>query len=179
MTEMEKLRRDAVKYKALYPAGTRIILLDMQDRHDPVPADTMGTVMLVDAASNIHVDWDNGRTLSICPQIDDIRGLNADERDFDQSLMDFIKNKIPNIKGWSDLAIYTLPNPEYTLVIFADKISEDDDLEYIIEPNRTVKGKQIQCGNSGECEFHDPNKLLRECRRVIANTFPNSCRKKP
>lgn len=178
MTEMEKLRRDAVKYKNMYPAGTRLVLEEMHDRLDPVPTGTLGTVTYVDAASNIHVDWDNGRTLAICPQVDEFRKLNPEEQAFDQSLIDFINNptEIPSIKEWSDLVTYELPNPNYLLVIFADNIGDDNSLEYVIEPNQIIKGKLTIVGDCITCDFHDNEQLLKTCRKVIANTFPNSCR---
>lgn len=180
MTEIEKLRQDAAEYQQLYPAGTRLILESMYNDPDPVPAGTMGTITHIDHLSNIYVDWDNGRTLSICPQVDKFRTLTPEEQAFDQSLIDFINNPhgVPSIKEWSDLVTYKLPNPNYLLVIFADNIGDNGTLNYVVEPNQVINGKETIVGDCIVCDFHNNEQLLKTCRRAIANTFPNSCRKK-
>lgn len=48
--------------KDLYPAGTRVKLLEMNDIQAP-PIGTLGTVMYVDDIGTIHIKWDNGLTL--------------------------------------------------------------------------------------------------------------------
>ena len=48
--------------KDLYPAGTRVKLLEMNDIQTP-PIGTLGTVMYVDDIGTIHIKWDNGSTL--------------------------------------------------------------------------------------------------------------------
>lgn len=58
------------RLKADYPARTRIRLIHMDDPYAPVPGGTMGTVAAVDDAGNIHMKWDNGRSLAICPDVD-------------------------------------------------------------------------------------------------------------
>lgn len=49
-------------FKDLYPAGTRVKLLEMNDIQAP-PIGTLGTVMYVDDIGTIHIKWDNGSTL--------------------------------------------------------------------------------------------------------------------
>ena len=48
--------------KDLYPAGTRVKLVEMNDIQAP-PIGTLGTVMYVDYIGTIHIKWDNGSTL--------------------------------------------------------------------------------------------------------------------
>ena len=48
--------------KDLYPAGTRVKLVEMNDIQAP-PIGTLGTVMYVDDIGTIHSKWDNGSTL--------------------------------------------------------------------------------------------------------------------
>ena len=46
-----------------YPEGTRILLDYMDDKY-AVPTGTRGTVLHVDDGGNIHMKWDNSRTLT-------------------------------------------------------------------------------------------------------------------
>lgn len=55
---------------ARYPVGTRIRLITMVDEPHPVPSGTLGTVTGVDDLPSLFVQWDNGRTLKILPDID-------------------------------------------------------------------------------------------------------------
>ena len=53
-----------------YPEGTRIKLHFMDDPYSPIPAGMTGTVSCVDDAGNIHMKWDNGRTLALIAGVD-------------------------------------------------------------------------------------------------------------
>ncbi len=50
--------------KDLYPTGTRVKLVEMNDIQAP-PIGTLGTVMYVDDIGTIHIKWDNGSTLGV------------------------------------------------------------------------------------------------------------------
>lgn len=65
--------------RANYPPGTRILLLGMDDPYHPVPPGTRGTVDYVDDGGNIHMKWDNGRSLGICSEVDSFRTLTTAE----------------------------------------------------------------------------------------------------
>lgn len=78
MNEFLRLEREAKIYKEQYPKGTRIELISMNDSQ-AVPPGTRGTVNHVDDLGTIHMNWDNGRTLSICPQEDSFRKLTEQE----------------------------------------------------------------------------------------------------
>lgn len=43
----------------------------MEDPYHPVPDGTEGNVEFVDDAGQIHMKWDNGRTLALIPGIDE------------------------------------------------------------------------------------------------------------
>ena len=62
---------DAIK--KMYPRGTRIELIHMDDPFAPVPSGTKGTVDFVDDMGTIHMKWDNGRTLGLLPEEDDFK----------------------------------------------------------------------------------------------------------
>lgn len=57
-----------------YPAGTRVVLLQMDDPQAPSPG-TQGTVIGVDDIANIMVQWDNGCGLSLAYGEDRCRKL--------------------------------------------------------------------------------------------------------
>ena len=58
------------RIKDQYPPGTRIRLNSMSDPWSPVPDGTEGTVDMVDGIGQIHMKWDNGRTLALVPSED-------------------------------------------------------------------------------------------------------------
>lgn len=69
---MKTMSREQINfYKENYPAGTRVCLDHMGgDDPRPVPAGTKGTVISVDDIGTVHCEFDNGRCLGICPEVD-------------------------------------------------------------------------------------------------------------
>ena len=63
--------RKVKKLKEMYPTGTRIQLDHMDDPFHPVASGTTGTVKFVDDAGTIHVKWDSGSSLGLCPDSDE------------------------------------------------------------------------------------------------------------
>lgn len=59
-TQVERIKRR-------YPPGTRIRLDYMDDPYAPVPPGTEGEVTMVDGIGQLHMKWDNGRTLALIP----------------------------------------------------------------------------------------------------------------
>ena len=57
------------RYKSAYIPGTRVVCIDMDDFW-PVPSGTAGTVADVDDIGQVHVNWDNGRSLALVPGVD-------------------------------------------------------------------------------------------------------------
>ena len=64
MNEYERLRRRAEVIKTQYPAGTRVMLKEMDDPQAP-PYGALGTVLCVDDIGTIHITWDIGGTLGV------------------------------------------------------------------------------------------------------------------
>lgn len=50
--------------------GKRITLIRMGDDPNPIKAGEMGTIQGVDGIGQIHVNWDNGRSLALIPGTD-------------------------------------------------------------------------------------------------------------
>jgi hypothetical protein len=73
MSEWERLTRRAKVYKEMYPKGTRIELIDMDDPYASIESGTKGTVEFVDDIGQIHMKWDNGRTLALIPGEDSFK----------------------------------------------------------------------------------------------------------
>lgn len=78
--------KQAAEYRLNYPPGTRILMEHMDDKF-AVPDGTWGTVDHVDDAGQIHMRWDNGRTLAIVPQVDSFRKLTKDELAQEQNMV--------------------------------------------------------------------------------------------
>lgn len=55
----------------LLKPGQRIRLLHMADKYHPVPDGTEGSVDFIDDGGNVHMKWDNGRTLALIPDVDE------------------------------------------------------------------------------------------------------------
>lgn len=53
--------------KEQYPPGTRIRLNSMEDPYAPVAPGTEGEVDHIDDAGQLHMKWENGRTLALIP----------------------------------------------------------------------------------------------------------------
>lgn len=81
MNKFEAERRFVQRMKDTYPPGTRLVMLSMDDPYAPIPSGMRGTVEHVDDAAQIHMRWDNGRTLAIIPEEDDFRKLTAEENE--------------------------------------------------------------------------------------------------
>ena len=79
--EMEPISPEQIKlYQELYPAGSRIELSAIEEPYAPLPSGLRGTVLQVDDTGRIHMEWDNGRTLSLIPNADSFRLLRQWER---------------------------------------------------------------------------------------------------
>ena len=61
--------------RAIYPKGTRIELVKMDDVQAP-PVGTKGTVLCVDDTGSIVVTWDNGSHLNVIYDVDRVRKIS-------------------------------------------------------------------------------------------------------
>jgi len=58
--------------RSMYPAGTRVELISMNDPQAP-PAGTTGTITGIDDIGDIMVSWNNGSSLNVIPGEDVIK----------------------------------------------------------------------------------------------------------
>ena len=79
MSIFSEWREQAKRSRELYPPGTRIELLGMDDPFAPIEPGTRGTVRMVDDAGQLHMQWDDGRTLAVDPGEDSFRKLTDEE----------------------------------------------------------------------------------------------------
>ena len=63
------------RLRRMYPAGTRVVLEKMEDPYTKLKPGDGGTVLYVDDAAGIHINWDNGSCLSAIYGVDKIRKL--------------------------------------------------------------------------------------------------------
>ena len=63
--------KDFINERVTSLDGKRIRLIKMNNDPDPVEPGTEGTIKFIDGIGQIHVDWDNGRTLAIIPTEDE------------------------------------------------------------------------------------------------------------
>ena len=63
--------------RALYPKGTRIELVKMDDVQAP-PVGTRGTVLCVDDTGSLIVAWDNGSHLNVIYGEDQVRKISGE-----------------------------------------------------------------------------------------------------
>jgi len=58
-------------------SGKRVKCIRMFDEF-PVPPGTEGTILYTDDINQIHVRWDDGKSLALVPEADDYRIANSD-----------------------------------------------------------------------------------------------------
>ena len=62
------------KTKMDYPKGTKVVLINMEDKYAP-PVGTKGEVMFVDDIGTIHTRWENGSSLGVVLGIDTVEKI--------------------------------------------------------------------------------------------------------
>ena len=94
MNKFDRHRRLAESVKDMYPPGTRIALICMNDPYSPVSSGTRGTVRAVDDMGTIFPDWDNGRSLGVVPGEDVFRKLSQEEIEAESQSSSVVEEKI-------------------------------------------------------------------------------------
>lgn len=68
-------QRTIERLQKMYPQGTRVELIEMNDPYSSLTPGEKGTVSMIDDMGSIFVDWDSGSILGIIYGIDKIRKL--------------------------------------------------------------------------------------------------------
>ena len=63
------------RIRKMYPKGTRVELVEMNDPYSRLKPGDKGTVRLVDDTATVFVDWDSGSGLGIVNGVDRVRKL--------------------------------------------------------------------------------------------------------
>ena len=69
-------RETIARLRKEYPAGTRVVLVEMDDPYAP-PIGTLGTVLGVDDIGSFLMRWDNGSGLNAVYGVDIIRKVET------------------------------------------------------------------------------------------------------
>ncbi len=103
-----------------YPPGTRIRLTEMKDPYTPVPPGTEGEVNFVDDAAQIHMKWNNGRTLALIPGEDSFtiipQPLQTLKLYMPLTVMEYERDE------WGSLEEYPTELDQHTVLSYHDQI---------------------------------------------------------
>lgn len=169
-----QLYNEAKHYREQYPEGTRIVLEQMNDPYHPVPSGTKGTIRIIDDGCNFHIDWDNGRTLSLVPQVDLFRLLSAEEAFEETRLKEFVDHICVSMKPGHAPQTFVLPDLSHGVQVRAEKVNNAGLSSYTVSPcSFDYESARVTVTQDGKrAVFGDRNDLLRVCRKVIALYLP-------
>lgn len=77
--------------KEKYPIGSRIKLLKDMDDKQPILAGTIGIIDYIDSEGQLHMKWENGRSLALLPDIDHFEIINDLNNNKDEQLLDEVE----------------------------------------------------------------------------------------
>ena len=73
MTNRFPTPKEVARIRTVYPKGTRIVLISMEDSYTKLKPGDKGTVHFVDDAGQIQMQWDSGSSLALIPGVDSFR----------------------------------------------------------------------------------------------------------
>ena len=102
-----------------YPAGTRVILEEMDDVQAP-PVGTMGTVIGVDDAGDLLMQWDNGCGLNVVYGQDRVRKMIMTDKVF-RSLLKIRDSGATNMFDTNMVQRLAYDQDMYELVMYVEE----------------------------------------------------------
>ena len=72
--------RQAERLRELYPPGTKIQCIKMDDPYHAIAPGSIGTVDYVDDSGTIHMSWENGSSLGLIPGEDRFKIIGKSKR---------------------------------------------------------------------------------------------------
>lgn len=102
-----------------YPAGTRVILEQMEDPQGP-PVGTMGTVLGVDDTASLLMKWDNGSGLNVVYGEDRVRKMIMTDKVF-QQIMDIRSGGKSNMLDLKTVQRLAYDEDFYELVVYIEE----------------------------------------------------------
>ena len=102
-----------------YPAGTRVILEQMDDPQGP-PVGTMGTVLGVDDTASLLMKWDNGSGLNVVYGEDRVTKMIMTDKVF-QQLMDIRSGGKSNMLDLKTVQRLAYDEDYYELVVYIEE----------------------------------------------------------
>jgi len=75
LTDRHISRQTVEQLRDIYPAGTRVELVSMDDPYRHLEPGLKGTVRAVDDMATIHIAWDNGSSLGAVYGVDTVRKM--------------------------------------------------------------------------------------------------------
>ena len=118
-------RKTVERVRKEYPAGTRVILEQMDDPQAP-PIGTMGTVYGVDDMADLLVHWDKGSSLNVVYGEDRVRKMIMTDRIFN-AIMRIRSSGATNMLDTDRVQRLAYEAGEYELVMYI----EDHKREYV------------------------------------------------
>lgn len=120
MSIEKRLEEMAVRFREMYPPGTRLLLLHMDDTLHPMPSGIRGTVESIDDQCQITTVWDNGSVRRLQPDNDSFRKLTDKELEEEQRLNE------RQVVQFGDECTISIPKEP----IDCSKLGYFDELEY-------------------------------------------------
>ena len=111
-TTVERVRKE-------YPAGTRVILEQMDDPQGP-PVGSMGTVLGVDDTASLLMKWDNGSGLNVVYGEDRVTKMIMTDKVF-QQLMDIRSGGKSNMLDLKTVQRLAYDEDYYELVVYIEE----------------------------------------------------------
>lgn len=147
------------RIKELYPKGTEIELISMEDSY-AVPSGTHGVVDFVDDMGTIFMNWDNGSTLGLVVGEDKFKIIKKPNLDFEEleKAKDLIQNNdtlslFTYNKNNENIGVASFINGENKVKVFEGNSDGSDDM--VMSYEDFIKNYKFKVSNEYDNPFKD------------------------